>query len=103
MDRPADEQAWIELREETGLTKKEARLEVKGQPLEVMDIALKTRWVVHPYLFKVTRLDAIKIDWEHTELKWIDPAVIGNFDIVPGLKEALNAVMPEKDIDGTGD
>jgi nicotinamide-nucleotide amidase len=102
MDRPADEQAWIEVREETGLTRKEARLEVKGQPLEVLDIALKTRWIVHPYLFKVTRLDALKIDWEHTEYKWIDPAVIGNFDILPGLEEALIAVMPERGLDGTG-
>jgi PncC family amidohydrolase len=103
MDRPADEQAWIEISEETGLTKKEASLSVKGQPVEVLDIALKTRWIVHPYLFKVTRLDAIKIDWEHTEYKWIDPAVIGNFDIVPGLEEALVSVMPERGLDGTGD
>ncbi len=102
MDRPADEQAWIEIHEETGLTKKEARLAVRGQPLEVVDISLKTRWIVHPYLFKVTRVDAIKIDWEHTETKWIDPAVIGNFDIVPGLEEALMAVMPERGLDGTG-
>jgi nicotinamide-nucleotide amidase len=102
MDRPADEQAWIEIREETGLTKKEARLAVKGQQLEVMDIGLKTRWIVHPYLFKVNRLDAIKIDWEHSETKWIDPAVIGNFDIVPGLEEALFSVMPERRLDGTG-
>jgi PncC family amidohydrolase len=102
MDRPADEQAWIEIREETCLTQKEAHLAVRGQPLEVVDIALKTRWIVHPYLFKVTRVDAIKIDWEHTETKWIDPAVIGNFDIVPGLEEALISVMPERGLDGTG-
>ena len=102
MDRPADEQAWIEIREETGLTKKEARLAVKGQSLEVTDIALRTRWIVHPYLFKVNRLDAIKIDLEHTEIKWIDPTVIGNFDIVPGLEETLLAVMPERRLDGTG-
>ncbi len=102
MDRPADEQAWLEIREETGLTKKEARMVVKGQPLEIVDISIKTRWIVHPYLFKVSRLDAIKIDWEHTESKWIDPAVIGNFDIVPGLEEALISVMPERGLDGTG-
>jgi nicotinamide-nucleotide amidase len=102
MDRPADEQAWIEIREETGLTQKEARMMVKGQPLEILDIAIKTRWIIHPYLFKVSRLDAIKIDWEHTESKWIDPAVIGNFDIVPGLEEALVAVMPQRGLDGTG-
>jgi nicotinamide-nucleotide amidase len=102
MDRPADEQAWIEIREETGLTKKEARMIVKGPPLEIVDISIKTRWMVHPYLFKVSRVDAIKLDLEHTELKWIDPAVIGNFDIVPGLEEALVSVMPERGLDGTG-
>ena len=102
MDRPADEQAWIEIREETGLTKKEARMIVKGPPLEIVDISIKTRWKVHPYLFKVSRVDAIKLDWEHTELKWIDPAVIGNFDLVPGLEEALVSVMPERGLDGTG-
>jgi nicotinamide-nucleotide amidase len=103
MEKPADEQAWIEIKEETGLTKKDVRMAIKGRPLEILDIALKTRWIVHPYLFKVNRLDVIKIDWEHTEYKWIDPAVIGNFDIVPGLNEALLSVMPERGLDGTGD
>ena len=102
MDKPADEQAWIEISEETGLTRKEAQMLTRGQPQEVLDIALRTRWIVHPYLFKVTRLDAIKIDWEHTEYRWIDPAVIRNFNVVPGLEEALTSVMPAKGNNGTG-
>jgi nicotinamide-nucleotide amidase len=101
MDRPDDEQAWIELSEETGLTKENTRMAFKGQPFEVLDIALKTRWIVHPYLFQVTRLDAIKIDWEHTEYKWIDPSVIGNYDTVPGLEEALKSVIREREANGT--
>jgi nicotinamide-nucleotide amidase len=102
-DRPPDEQAWVEIREETGLTKKEAHLAVKGKPLEITDIALKTRWIVHPYLFNVSRVDAIKIDWEHTEYKWVDPAIVSNFDIVPGLDDALNMVIADREQNGTGD
>ena len=87
-----DTQALTEIREETGLQSTDVMLVRKGAPLQVEDKALGLKWVVHPYLFHVRDKSKIRIDWEHTDLKWIKPADIGKFDTVPGLKEVITAV-----------
>jgi len=48
--------------------------------------------VVHPYLFHIKDRGKIKIDWEHKELRWIQPRDIDNFETVPKLKEVLARV-----------
>jgi nicotinamide-nucleotide amidase len=90
-----DEQALIEIREETGLSSRDVTQVWKGQSLEVVDEKLKTKWIVHPYLFKVKNPDNIKIDWEHRETRWIKPDEIDTLPTVPKLKEALHAVLPD--------
>ncbi len=88
-----DEQAYIEIKEETGLERKDVKLVHKGKPLEVLDVKVKTKWIVHPFLFQVKNPDKIKLDWEQQESKWIDPGEFDNYITVPKLKEALAAVM----------
>jgi PncC family amidohydrolase len=95
VETTADKQVLIEIKEETGLTGKDIKLISKGPPLEVVDKKLRTKWIVHPYLFHVKNPDKIELDWEHTESKWIIPDEIDNYSTVPKLKEALAAVMPE--------
>ncbi len=94
VESPPGEQALIEINEETGLDSSDVILEKAGQPLEIDDEELLTRWIVHPFLFHVKRPGNIKIDWEHKEFRWIDPADIDNYDTVPGLKDTLARVMP---------
>ena len=65
----------------------------KGEPLEVIDENLKRKWIVHPFLFHVKAPEKIRIDWEHTEMKWIKPRELSKYTTVPGLKEALNRVI----------
>jgi hypothetical protein len=48
-------------------------------------------WIVHPFLFH-SSTDLIRIDWEHDELRWINPTDIQHFKTVPKLKEALENV-----------
>jgi nicotinamide-nucleotide amidase len=91
-----DIQALIEIREETCLGEKDVRLVRKGQPLEITDAALKTTWIVQPYLFHVDHPEKIKLDREHLEAKWIDPGEVGHYQTVPKLKEAIEAVMSLK-------
>lgn len=86
------EQAYAEIKEETGLDKKDIELSVKGDTLRVLDANLERQWIIHPFLFLVKKPDKIKIDWEHTEIKWINPVDLINFDTVPGLKDALDRV-----------
>jgi 8-oxo-dGTP pyrophosphatase MutT (NUDIX family) len=89
-----DTQALTEIREETGLQSTDVTLIRKGVPLQVEDKVLDRKWTVHPYLFHVRDKSKIRIDWEHSEMKWVSPADLGKFDTVPGLKQVLTAVFP---------
>ncbi|MGA2158626.1 MAG: nicotinamide-nucleotide amidohydrolase family protein [Dehalococcoidia bacterium] len=87
------DQAYTEIREETGLFKSSVRLIKQGKPLEVVDRKLNRKWIVHPFLFHVSDPDKIKTDWEHTESKWIKPGDLSKYKTVPGLANALNIVL----------
>ena len=87
------DQAYTEMREETGLFKSATKLIKQGRPLEVIDREINRKWIVHPFLFHVTDPERLKIDWEHTEFKWINPRDLSKFQTVPGLKQALDSVL----------
>ena len=88
------EQAWTEIAEETGLGRGDAELGVEGRPLEVVDAGLDRRWVVHPFRFRVLSPEKVRLDWEHTECRWIAPDDMGQDETVPGLAEAWQRVAP---------
>jgi 8-oxo-dGTP diphosphatase len=87
-----DEQALLEITEETGLPGNDLHLLKKGNILTADDEGV--RWVVHPYLYLVHDKKKIRIDWEHSSLRWIDPAEIERFQTVPMLKQTLAMVYP---------
>ena len=91
-DKTADEQALVEIEEETGLSKEDIELIRKGEPLLIDDAKLGFRKIIHPYLFQIRDRDKIKIDWEHKEARWIKPEDIENYQTVPMLKETLARV-----------
>jgi nicotinamide-nucleotide amidase len=93
IEKTPDIQALVEIKEETGLDEKNVILICKGKPLEVTDTALKTTWIVHPYLFHVNNPAMIRLDREHEEAKWIDPGELGHYTTVPNLKEAMDSVI----------
>ena len=90
IESTTDEQAFTEIAEETRLSGDDVNLVKKGLPLEVEEEG--NSWVVHPYLFDIKNKEKIEADWEHNELKWIEPREIDNYDTVPMLKEALARV-----------
>jgi len=92
IEKTPDKQALTEIAEETGLDTEDIELIKKGETLTIEDEELKTRWLVHPFLFRIKDRDKVRIDWEHKELKWIDPKTIGTYPTVPMLKEALDRV-----------
>ncbi len=87
------EQALIEIKEETRLDKGDVQLLKKGEPLEVIDEAMNRKWIIHPFLFHVKAPEKIKIDWEHTEVKWVTASEITGYETVPWLKETLYKVI----------
>ena len=92
VDKTADEQALVEIEEETSLCGKDLELTKRGKPLLIKDKKLSVKWVVHPYLFHITDRKKIKIDWEHKRMKWIEPKDIDDYQTVPNLKETLERV-----------
>jgi len=86
------EQALEEIREETGLGGEDIQLVREGELLEVIDEEIGRKWIVHPFRFRVIRPEKIKIDWEHTEMKWTDPEEIEQYETVPKLAETWERV-----------
>ena len=92
IEKTPDEQALVEIEEETSLCVEDVELVKRGEPLVVDDEGLGVRWVVHPYLFHIKDRGKIKIDWEHKETRWIAPKDISSYQTVPMLKETLERV-----------
>jgi len=86
------EQAYREMEEEVGLGRGDVRLLAEGEPLTVVDEAIDTRWTVHPFLFELLRPEGMRLDWEHTESRWVRPEEVSGMETVPGLAEALARV-----------
>jgi 8-oxo-dGTP diphosphatase len=87
--------ALKEIEEETGLTQKNVQILREGRLLEVADDTWPDTilWVVHPFYVR-TNSNAVTLDWEHDQYKWVNPNEIGNLETVPRLKEALDRVYP---------
>ena len=87
-------QAFREIEEEAGLARDEVTLLRAGEPLVVVDAEAGRRWIVHPFLFEVRPDAQVRVDWEHTEARWVRPEEISAFETVPQLAEALTRVYP---------
>ena len=88
-----DEQAFTEIREETGLQREQVRMLRRGAVIEHVDASLGRHWLIHPYLFETLAPDAIQIDWEATEMRWITPSELPDFETVPKLAEAYESAL----------
>ncbi len=92
-----EEQASTEISEETGLQGTQVRLLRRGAVIEHIDEELGRHWLIHPFLVEVLEPEAIKLDWEAEELRWIAPGELGEYETVPKLQEAyLSAQQGEK-------
>ena len=86
-----DEQAYTEIREETGLQGEQVRMLKRGAVIEHEDASIGRHWYIHPFLFEVLAPDAIALDWEATEMRWIVPSEIQDYETVPKLEEAYKS------------
>lgn len=84
----AAEQARIEIGEELGIVPDHVVLEIEGEPLDVLDEENLRRWTVHPFRFALNDAVEPKLDWEHVEMRWVDPDEIRSMDTVPSLWDA---------------
>lgn len=93
------EQAYIEVREETGITGQDILHIFIGNYLDIKHPQKNNLvWRVHPFRFEIKPDSKIKLDWENLEKKWIFPDQINDFETVPGLKEAWENAEDGKEI-----
>ena len=88
-----EEQAYTEIREETGLSSEQVRLLRRGDVVEHVDPEVGRHFYVHPFLFEVLQPDTIQADWEATEMRWIDPQELHDYETVPKLQEVYDAAV----------
>ena len=93
-----DEQAYTEIREETGLQGEQIRMLKRGKVIEYQDASIGRHWYIHPFLFEVLIPDAIALDWEATGMRWIVPSEIQAFETVPKLDEAYKSAAGEEEV-----
>lgn len=60
---------------------------------EFEDKEINKKWIVIPAKIKLNKLPRIKLDWEHTEFRWIYPDELTNYDIVPKLDLSLKFIL----------
>lgn len=89
----SDEQAFTEIREETSLQRDQVRMLRRGAVIEHEDASLGRHWFIHPYLFETLAPDAIQTDWEATDMRWIAPSELANYETVPKLAEAYESAI----------
>lgn len=90
---PLKEKILEELREEIGVLEDNIKKIEYGKMFEFHDKDIGKTWIVNPVLVELREKPKIKIDFEHTEYRWIKPEEIEKFDIVPNLRESMKRVL----------
>lgn len=85
-------EALREVREETGLAPPLVEVVREGAPLVAEDTALGVAWEVHPVLARAAEDAEPRLDWEHTEARWVQPEELGLLPTVPRLADAWERV-----------
>ncbi len=90
---PVKNKALTELKEELGIAEDMIRQVKQGMPYEFHDKNARKTWIIFPFLVDLKKKPAIKLDWEHTEFKWIKLGQINRYNIVPNLDVTLKKVL----------
>jgi 8-oxo-dGTP pyrophosphatase MutT (NUDIX family) len=85
--------AKIEILEETGINETQIELLKATQQIKISSPQYKNHeWNIFPFLFTTKNLE-IKLNWENSEFKWIEPNEIKNYETVPELEKILFSLL----------
>lgn len=95
------ETAIKEIFEEVGLIKEDVKLIKKLDPIFITDYyeQEKYEWKIFVFLFETKKEIKIRIDWEHSEYRWILPSEIINYNTVPHLKDVIKKLIIEDNVE----
>ena len=86
------EQALVEIEEETELRREDVELLGTSTPLRV-----ENRWLVHPFLFRCLRPEAVTLNRENAAADWFEPGALRTLATVPALEEVyVHAKLAER-------
>ena len=86
--KPIEEKAKEELKEEVGIEGKDISEIKLGEIYKFTDRTIQKTWVILPILVQLNEKPKIKLDWEHSEYKWIAPEDLKKYAIVPKLQKS---------------
>jgi len=85
--------AKIEIFEEVGIKEEDLKLLKSIQQLRIVSSQYKNHvWNIFPFLFKAKNPE-IKLIWDNSEFKWIEPNEIKNYETVPELEKILFSLL----------
>jgi len=85
--------AKTEILEETGINEEEIELLKANERIKIKAAQYKNHeWNIFPFLFK-TKNPEIKLNWENSEFKWVEPNEIKNYETVPELEKILFSLL----------
>ena len=85
--------AKIEIFEETGINEEEIELLKATEQMKIKSAQYKNHeWNIFPFLFKAKNPE-IKLNWENSEFKWLEPNEIKNYETVPELEKILFSLL----------
>ncbi|KAF6242606.1 NUDIX hydrolase [Nitrosopumilus sp. b1] len=83
------ERAKIEIFEELGIKEEQIKLLKSIDEIRIESPQyVNHEWEIFPFLFEVNDPE-IKLNWENSEYKWINPNEISNYKTVPSLEQVL--------------
>lgn len=83
------ERAKIEIFEEVGIEESNINLLKSADLIRIESPQYKNHeWEIFPFLFETTNTE-IKLNWENSEFKWINPNELSNYETVPSLEKVL--------------
>jgi isopentenyldiphosphate isomerase len=91
--KPLEEKVLEEIEEETGIKQEVIQSIKTGKLYSFNDEKLDKTWIIQPVLVVLKEKPEIKLDWEHTDFKWIKKEDIDKFDTVPNLKRSLENIL----------
>ena len=85
--------AKTEILEETGIGEGEIKLLKANEQIKIESAQYKNHeWNIFPFLFS-TKNSKIRLNWENSEFKWIDPNDVKNYETVPELEKILFSLL----------
>ncbi len=93
--KPIREKVLEELREEINMREEDIKNIYFGEVETIADKEIGKTWVGQPALVRLGKKPEIKLDFEHTDYKWITPNELSNYSFVCGLDKTLSRIRKQ--------